>query len=58
MKIIEKFRQKELVVSLEIFPPNDKFPIESIYDTVEELSGIDSDYISVTYGAGAYIYIR
>ena len=30
MKIIEKFRQKELVVSLDIFPPNDKFPIESI----------------------------
>lgn len=52
MKIKEIFEKKNLVVSLEIFPPNNKYPIESIYDTVEELSKIDTDYISVTYGAG------
>lgn len=52
MKIKELFKKKNLVVSLEIFPPNSKYPIESIYDTVEELSALDTDYISVTYGAG------
>lgn len=52
MKIIDKFKEKELVVSLEIFPPNNRYPMESIFDVVEELSQIDIDYISVTYGAG------
>ncbi len=49
MKIIDKFKEKELVVSLEIFPPNNRYPMESIFDVVEELSQIDTDYISVTY---------
>ena len=52
MKIIEAFEKKKLVVSLEIFPPKREFPIESVYDTVEKLNNIESDYISVTYGAG------
>jgi methylenetetrahydrofolate reductase (NADPH) len=40
------------VYSFEIFPPKATFPIETIYDTLEALSGLKPDYISITYGAG------
>lgn len=52
MKIKKIFEQKELVFSLEVFPPKAETPIENIYQTLEELKDINPDYISVTYGAG------
>lgn len=52
MQIKQLFNEKELVVSLEIFPPRANFPIGSVYDTIKDLSDIQPDYISVTYGAG------
>lgn len=52
MKIKNIFKEKELVFSLEVFPPGPDVPVENIYQTLEELKGIEPDYISVTYGAG------
>jgi len=52
MKIIDFYNTKKAVVSLEIFPPKIDSPIESVYNTLEELKDLRPDFISVTYGAG------
>ncbi|MBU5591571.1 methylenetetrahydrofolate reductase [NAD(P)H] [Clostridium sp. MSJ-4] len=52
MHINNLFKEKGLVFSFEIFPPKVTSPIETIYDTLEELRDLEPDYISVTYGAG------
>jgi len=52
MRICELFHSKKPVVSCEIFPPKHDYPIESIFATLEGLSELKPDYISVTYGAG------
>ncbi len=38
--------------SIEVFPPKNDTPVESIYSTLDGLSGIAPDFISCTYGAG------
>lgn len=43
---------KRTVFSLEIFPPKPTTGVETIYRTLEELSNLKPDFISVTYGAG------
>ena len=55
MNIRQLFNEKNLVYSFEIFPPKPVFPIETVYSTIEELSILKPDYISVTYGAGGSI---
>lgn len=55
MKIRQLFKDKKLVFSFEIFPPKPDYPVETIYDTIEELSVLNPDYISVTYGAGGSV---
>ncbi|KUG03040.1 5,10-methylenetetrahydrofolate reductase [hydrocarbon metagenome] len=53
MKIIEFYKLSEKpVLSLEIFPPHTSYPVESLFETVEELRDLEPDFISVTYGAG------
>ncbi len=52
MHIKNLFNEKELVYSFEVFPPKVDYPIETIYNTLEDLSDLNPDYISVTYGAG------
>jgi len=52
MHIKELFEEKKVVFSFEIFPPKITSPIETVYKTIDELSGLQPDYISVTYGAG------
>lgn len=52
MRISEIFASKKPVFSLEIFPPKKKANIETIYDTVAQLTVCRPDFISVTYGAG------
>ena len=53
MKIIEFYKLSEKpVLSLEIFPPHTSYPVESLFETVEELRDLKPDFISVTYGAG------
>lgn len=52
MNIRELFERKELVLSFEVFPPKPSSPIDVIYKTLDELKGLNPDFISVTYGAG------
>jgi len=52
MKIKEMFETKRTVMSLEVFPPKLTSPVETIYATLDGLSDIKPDFISVTYGAG------
>lgn len=52
MKISQIFNKKKLVFSLEIFPPKNTSSIETLYKTLESLSDLRPDFISVTYGAG------
>ncbi|MBQ3061261.1 MAG: methylenetetrahydrofolate reductase [Lachnospiraceae bacterium] len=53
MKIIDKFQNDKTVFSFEIFPPKRTSPIETIYETLEQLSDLKPDFISVTYGTGS-----
>ena len=52
MKIKDLYRKKKTVISLEIFPPKLDSPVETVYGTLERLSDLKPDFISVTYGAG------
>ncbi|WP_027631362.1 methylenetetrahydrofolate reductase [NAD(P)H] [Clostridium hydrogeniformans] len=52
MNISKKFNEKEVVFSFEVFPPKDTTPIESIYGALDKLTGLNPDFLSVTYGAG------
>lgn len=51
MKTSELFKHKR-VLSFEIFPPKRTSPVDTIYDTIDELKDLAPDFISVTYGAG------
>ena len=51
MKTADLFKQKT-VFSLEVFPPKPDADESVIYQTLEQLSDIQPDFISVTYGAG------
>lgn len=55
MHIQRLFEEKEVVFSFEIFPPKLTSPIDTIYDTLEALSDLKPDFISVTFGAGGNI---
>lgn len=52
MKICELFRDDHTVFSFEIFPPKKDGSIETVYKTLDELTDLKPDFISVTYGAG------
>lgn len=54
MKAIRLFEKKP-VLSFEVFPPKPNVPIESIYDTLDNLHDLHPDFISVTYGAGGSV---
>lgn len=43
------------VFSLEVFPPKKDFGIETIYETLDGLSQLTPDFISVTYGASGNV---
>ena len=51
MKLAELFNQEKTIFSFEVFPPKRNNPIETIYQTLDELQEIKPDFISVTYGA-------
>lgn len=52
MKISSLFKQGRPVFSFEIFPPKKNGSIEAVYSTLDELTDLKPDFISVTYGAG------
>ena len=51
-KVIDLFKQKEITLSFEFFPPKKDSQLDSFYNVVEELVELGADFISVTYGAG------
>ena len=52
MKIADLFKEKKVVFSFEVFPPKKTSSIDTIYQTLDGLSDLNPDFISVTYGAG------
>lgn len=52
MKIAELFKPGKTLFSFEIFPPKKDGSIDTIYSTLDGLSDLHPDFISVTYGAG------
>lgn len=52
MNIKDKLNQNKPLISFEIFPPKRDYPVETIYNTIDELYDLRPDFISVTYGAG------
>ncbi|HAU88085.1 MAG TPA: methylenetetrahydrofolate reductase [NAD(P)H] [Lachnospiraceae bacterium] len=55
MNIADMFQEDRTVLSYEVFPPKGDKPIESIYDTLDELGRLRPDFISVTYGAAGNV---
>ncbi len=51
MKLSELFHKKT-VMSFEVFPPRPSVDESVIYNTLDGLTGLNPDFISVTYGAG------
>lgn len=49
---IKELFGKKTVYSFEVFPPKKTSPVDVIYDTLNELNGLNPDFISVTFGAG------
>ncbi|HEX2925750.1 MAG TPA: methylenetetrahydrofolate reductase [NAD(P)H] [Ruminiclostridium sp.] len=52
MKIKEIFSKKKPVLSFEIFPPKKDSALRDIDETLDILSELEPDFISVTFGAG------
>jgi methylenetetrahydrofolate reductase (NADPH) len=52
MKISTFYQQKKPVISFEIFPPKIDSPLETVFQTIDDLKDLRPDFISVTYGAG------
>ncbi|MBO5996404.1 MAG: methylenetetrahydrofolate reductase [Acetobacter sp.] len=52
MKISEIYKNKKRSLSFEIFPPKKDTQLDNIDDTLDVLSELNPDFISVTFGAG------
>ena len=52
MKIRDLFKDGKTVFSFEIFPPKKDGSIDTVYRTLDGLTELHPDFISVTYGAG------
>jgi methylenetetrahydrofolate reductase (NADPH) len=51
MKIADKFHKGRTLFSLEVFPPKKDSSIDGIYKCIDDVSEVNPDYISVTFGA-------
>ncbi|MBR4361855.1 MAG: methylenetetrahydrofolate reductase [Ruminococcus sp.] len=51
MKVRDLFRDKT-IFSFEVFPPKKTSTVDVIYQTLDELTDLNPDFISVTFGAG------
>jgi methylenetetrahydrofolate reductase (NADPH) len=52
MRIIDLYGREKPILSLEIFPPQADYPLETIFATLDHLQTLNPGFISVTYGAG------
>ena len=50
--INENLLNNKTIFSLEIFPPKKTMPIDTVFNTLDELKDLNPDFISVTFGAG------
>ena len=50
--IKDLFNEKKPTISFEVFPPKKDDEFEGVYATLDKLSVLKPDFISVTYGAG------
>ena len=50
--INETILKEKTIFSFEIFPPKKDMPIDTIFNTLDELKDLNPDFISVTFGAG------
>lgn len=50
--IKESFKSKKPLLSLEVFPPKKTSGFTTVLQTLDEISTLKPDFISVTYGAG------
>jgi len=55
MKIIDLYKKHSTVLSFEVFPPKKDGGLDSLYSTIDKLSDLSPDYISVTCGAGGSV---
>ncbi len=52
MKISELFKNKEVTLSFEVFPPKTDAGYEAVEKAASEIAALRPDFMSVTYGAG------
>ena len=52
MKISEIFKNKEVTLSFEVFPPKTDAGYEAVEKAAAEIAALKPDFMSVTYGAG------
>jgi len=52
VKISEILRQNPVTISMEVFPPKSDVRLESVRETVIEISRLHPAFVSCTYGAG------
>lgn len=52
MKISEILKNKELTLSMEVFPPKTTTNAANVEKAVREIAALQPDFMSVTYGAG------
>jgi len=50
--LLESNYTNKTIFSFEIFPPKKNMPIDTIFNTLDELKDLRPDFISVTFGAG------
>ena len=50
--INENLLKNKTIFSFEVFPPKKTMPIDTIFNTLDELKDLNPDFISVTFGAG------
>ena len=52
MKISEILKENPITISMEVFPPKSDVKLESVRETVREISRLHPAFVSCTYGAG------
>lgn len=50
---VADLHNQKLGVSFEFFPPNSEGMVETLWDSIERLEGLNPKFVSVTYGANA-----